>query len=1197
MNFNIPAKCFGNKIPIPHILGIHLSSSILLTMRLILFLIVAFSMHVCADVVAQQIDIEVKNESMKTVLQELRRQSGYAFIYNDAHLSGTRPVTLAIEGKDILEVLPLVFKDQPLEYTVWEKVISIKPKTIKPLLHPTVQQQVVYGYVRDSVGRPLSSVMVEVVGSQLRTNTDDDGYYRIQVPSQDATLSFRLMGYETVTHPANSAQINITLKQVYAALSEVDISISTGYQFIPKERTTGSFAVVDSTLFNRRVSTNILDRLDGVTSGLIFNGLATDGVTNTPGGGSLGITIRGESTIRSSADPLIVLDNFPYEGNISNLNPNDIESVTVLKDAAAASIWGARAGNGVIVITTKKGKLNSRMNIDFNSNVNISNKPNIFADRNYMSSSQYIEVERLLFDNGYFNADISNNNNRIAVSPVIDLLVKHRNSELTELELQSELDVFRNQDVRRDYDKYVYRGQINQQYHLSFRGGSEKNAYLISAGLDNNKGEIINTGFNRTTLNAQNTLTPFQNLEITAGINYSHNTTQNQNMEHRYDSPYGISSRYGKVFPYASIADENGNPLPVVRDFRPTYKDEMMAKGYLDWGYRPLEEINLADDTRKVTDALFRVGAKYRFLPYLNAEVIYQNQHQLIAGRNHQSQEAYFVRHQINRFGQYSEADNSINYNFPLGGILDVDSYDWRTNNLRSQLNYNHDFDKHQINGIAGAEIKELKVTGFSRTSYGYDDQFGTSVNNINYTAFYPTNPTGSGRITAPSGSMYGNLQRFISYYTNLSYDYDNRYTANFSARKDGSNFFGVNANNRFTPLWSAGLGWNVSNENFYDFDALSYLKVRATYGYNGNIGTASAQLTGRYLSGSLSSPMEYISISNPPNPELRWEKIKNINIGVDFGTTTNRISGTIELFQKDGIDLLQPTPLAPQTGFSTFISNAASTRSKGLDATIQSNNLTGIFKWSTTFLYSYINDKVVHYDVSPTASSIQVQKVLMEDKPLYSVFSYKSAGLDPTNGDPQGYLNGEISKNYTGIINNFDPDSLVFNGSARPTSFGSLRNEFSYKNFSLSANITFKLGYSFRRPTTRLNYTDVLTFYRHEDYAIRWQNPGDELSTDIPSMVYPNNAQRSTFYRFSEVLVERGDHIRLQDIRFAYSVPASLLRNLSVASLQCYAYMNNMGILWRKNKHSIDPDAYGDGINMVLPNPFSIAFGINVAF
>src|SRR5690606_23134571 len=558
----------------------------------------------------------------------------------------------------------------------------------------------------------------------------------------------------------------------------------------------------------------------------------------------------------------------------------------------------------------------------------------------------------------------------------------------------------------------------------------------------------------RITINANNSYNITPKLTLNTQLSYSTNTTDNYNLDYMYNGMMGVNNRYGRILPYARLADERGNALAIDRILRKSYIEEMENRGFYDWKLRPLDEIHMADDQDKVNNFLVRTSLKYAIRPFLHAEGFYQNENQNTFSRNHQSIDSYYVRNLINQYAQYNETDGTINFIFPEGGILNLNNQRATTQNYRGQLSYNQVLNNHQIDAILGTEVREIKSSGDSRVSYGYDDQFGTSNMGLDFTETYPINPSGWALIPSPEGTVSGYTQRFLSYYFNGGYTFKNRYNFNFSARKDGSNFFGTNANRRFTPLWSTGIGWTVSDESFYNSENLPFLKFRASYGYNGNIGNIASQLMGIY-SQAPTDPDPVIAQLTAPNTDISWERVTNINFGIDLATKNNRITASIEFYNKNGIDLLQPSPLAPQTGFLTYTSNAATVKNKGVDINITTRNIVSPFQWNTTLIYSHLRDKIVKYDPKPTASSFQGTPMVI-GKPMYGVFSYKWMGLDPENGDPMGYLNGEISKDYTGIINNFDSDSLVYHGNRRPTHFGTLRNDFSYKGITLSLNISF---------------------------------------------------------------------------------------------------------------------------------------------
>jgi TonB-linked SusC/RagA family outer membrane protein len=1168
-----------------------------LIMRLTGLIIIIFCFNVTASVLAQQINLNLKDQPIEKVFDEISKQSGYQFVYNDRLLEHTNNVSLALKNTNLQTALDECFKNQPVTYKIVGKSIVVKLKPNNQSKKAPTNASInttIKGIVTDTTGNPLSGAVIKIKGTSTATIAKSDGTYAIMDVPENATLVITMIGYQNeeipVTDVADS-YLKVSLKINVTTLEQVSV-VSTGYQELSKERATGSFDKINKELINRSVSPNIINRLDGITSGLRFNGQAHNAI-NADGisPGSLGINIRGQSTINASADPLIVVDNFPYAGSISNINPNDVESVTILKDAAAASIWGASAGNGVIVITTKRGRLNQKMHVELNGNVTVTNKPDLFYNKSTMNSSDFIDAEQYLFNKGYFDSNLSDAYSYPAISPVISILAKQRSGSISATESANQLNLLRQSDVRNDFEKYVYQKSVNQQYSVGINGGGKDYTYVLSVGRDNNKDNLVRNGYSRTTVNTTSTYKPISNLTITAGLNYSQNTTTLDNLYSYGNSGiFGMgNNQYYTLYPYAKLADANGNPLSIPMNYNATYINNAKQLGFLDWNFRPLQEIKDADNTVKIYDLLLKLSASYKIIPQLDVQLQYQNEQQVVDTRNYQSQDTYYVRNLINQFSVYSPG-NAMTYNFPLGGILNRGNSNWGSDNLRGQLDYNQSFNKNVIVAIAGAEIRQQKVDGFGATYYGYDNNYGTANAYLNYNTVYNTNPSGSNVIPTPPVGTTKVLYRYVSYFSNLSYTYDQRYILNLSGRKDGSNIFGAKANDKVTPLWSAGLGWNVNKESFYNLSWLPYLKVRGSYGFNGNVYQGSAYLTGNATSSALTGA-NVIGITHAPNPNLRWEKVGNINLGIDFATKNNWVNGTIEFYVKEGKDLLEPTPLAAQTGFTSYTANTASTRTTGIDITIESRNLTGPFKWNTSLLLSILKDNLTHYDPVQTSGSIQTNGGFtgIVGAPLFSIFSYKWAGLDPANGNPMGYKNGKISEDYAGIINNFQKDSLIYSGSARPTVFGSMRNDLSYKGLTFSVNLRYEFGFVFRKPSLATNYIEILQYGGNADYNKRWQKTGDEKFTNVPSVVYPNDNNRRVFYTYSQELVRNGGNVRIQDIRLGYDIPKNWLGQSSIKRLQAYVYANNLGIVWRSNKDGIDPDnAYS------FPMPFAISFGIS---
>lgn len=1043
---------------------------------------------------------------------------------------------------------------------------------------------------------PIVGAVLTLQNSHTSVVSNSEGRFAIQVMSGKAdTLIVSHISYITRKIPltANSGSLNILLEE---SINQVDdVTVTTGYQVLPKERATGSFYKVNMQAVNSRVSTDIISKLEGISSGLVFY----KGVPNRP----TELSVRGQGTIFSNAQPLIVVDNFPYDGDIGTINPNDVESITILKDAAAASIWGVRAGNGVIVITTKKGMFNRPLQVFVNSSITFGEKPDLFYSPAYLPSPDFIQLEKLLFENGQYDYAFTADDRR-PVSPVVELLHEQQLGLVSDNQVQSMISDYEKIDLRNELLKYFYRNSTYQQHAVSLQGGSDKASYFFSAGYDNNIGNAVGTTNKRVTIHSFDVFTPIKHFELSVAVDYIAGHTANDNTisQITMGGPEGRN-----MFPYARLADDRGNPLAIVKDYAPTFAANATADGFLNWQFYPLTELrnHLNTSHSKSYETRILGAIKYDLFKGLSIEGKYQYERSVSETQTLADGDSYYARNLVNSFSVVSGDGKFLNYIIPAGAVLDKGNSDLSSYSLRAQLNYSNTWDRNNVTILAGTEMREVKNTSVGDRFYGYNDDLLTfrPVDPIAYHTLYPT---GNIFQVSTNQKLSGTLDRFRSFFANVGYTYDNRYTISGSARIDGSNYFGAETNKRNVPLWSTGIKWNLDNERFYHLSALPELKFRLTYGYNGNLNTSvTAFTTGSYESGASYTNLPYLTITSPPNKDLRWEKIAMLNAAVDFALRNGIISGSIEYFHKKGTDLIGQGALAPSLGIidlNTFLNSAkgnfANISGDGCDIQLITKNINRKFKWTTQVLFSYAKEKVTHYGATnPPTQLIYFGNgangfiVPQEGKPVYGIYSYKWGGLDPLNGNPRGYEADTLSENYYQLANPAVVNEIQYNGPARPLFFGGLMNSFSWKRFTILANITYKFHYYFRR--TSVNYFNLFYYYNvNEDYAYRWQKPGDEKFTQVPSLVYPANYSRDIFYNNSSVLVERGDHIRLQDISISYDFERTQWRKLPFDHIQLYGYVNNIGIIWRQNKRNIDPD-YVFG----YPAPRTYAFGLKASF
>ncbi|WP_257669828.1 TonB-dependent receptor [Parapedobacter tibetensis] len=1043
-------------------------------------------------------------------------------------------------------------------------------------------QQRLTGTVVDLDGQPLVGASVKYLSNDRTAATDTKGQFNLPLPQQTDTLITTYIGYIPRHMPVEKGYVgplHIALQADPHALEEV--VVNTGYYEVPKERATGAFIHVDNALINRSVSTNILERLEGVVNGVQF---VQPQATNAEG-----IRVRGLSTIEADTRPLIVVDNFPYEGDINTINPNDVESITVLRDAAAASIWGARAGNGVIVINTKQGRYNQPARISLNSNVNIIGRPNLFYSQHYLPSPTVMEIQKELFERGaYAERD------QTYIPSYVELLIKQRDELIGEEEFMRQESYMQHTDLRQQAMDYLYQPAINQQYALSVRGGGDNYRYALSAGYDRNRASEIGNSSNRINLSLQNTFKVRPNLELTGSIWYTQQQAINNGISH---NELGLFRSTANSI-YDALVDANGNPAATFSQFRQAYREQAEANGLLDWMYRPLDEQRLADNTSGSKEMRLNAGVRYAFLKDFNLHATYQYTTGDDLSRQYHSPEGYYVRHLVNRFTQ-ADGTRII----PHGGILELGvPGSANTHSGRAQVNYNKDLGRdHQLAALAGGEVRQriAQILPDVRL-YNYNDDLWTGVANFDYENLYPTLPNGSAWLPRSSTiSPAKRMARDLSYFGNASYTYKERYVLSGSLRWDGSNLLGVKTNQRGTALWSLGGSWDISKEWFYGIDWLPYLRLRTTYGSAGNIDKSQSHYPTISVGTNNITNLLQATLQHPGNPSLRWEQVNTFNAGLDWRLFGTRISGSMEYYNKHAKYLLGDNMMDPSTGVgSNYKMNYANLRTQGWDVQVNSLNLAGVFQWHTSLLFNYTYNKVTHINaLQPSnidellVSTDRVKKGQSVDL----IYAHPWRGLNPMNGYPLVFLNGEITTDYRNYYSTLTADDLLISGVTVPPYFGSIRNTLIWKGIELGVLVNYKVGHVFRRSSISSGQEYVVNNpVFHTDYFNRWQQPGDELKTNVPAWAASYGSyERDYLYQFSEALITKGGVIRLQDVNLSYSLDDNMVQRWPVQRIRLYAYARNLGILWRANKHGIDPD-YS---NADYTAPRSFAIGIQVEF
>jgi len=1216
-------------------------SKALRIMKLTGIILIIVTLHVSASSYAQKVSLKEKGESLTKVLKDIHQQTGYFFVYNNEVLNKANPVTISLDG-DLKDALHNIFSSQPLNYELKDKTVIVtvkQPIIIEQPIYNQGDSTLYHGNILDENGKPLIGATIHLKGGiNGSVSIDPDGHFgRYGTPKSILVVSY--VGYITREYSLakQDPSRDIIIKMVRGSNDLSEVTVSTGYQDKDKEYSTGEFQQITAKDLQHSTNSNILKRLDGITTSVQF-GNTVGNPFNRANSAAAGfgaspltsLTIRGQNSLNyaqvnssnsldangqynTSGQPLIVIDGIASAYNVDAINPEDVESITLLKDAAAASIWGSRAANGVIVIKTKKGKFNHPPSVTFSSNINWQGKLDLFY-QNLMTTSDFINSQVFAYTQSNTTLPAySLTQSRKAVQPVFEIMSQLQTGQISQAQANAQLDALRGNDVRRDLEKYFERPAITQDYHLGISGGSEKLAYNLSFGYDKNQNNTIHSDGNRANFTYNTTYNISKKLSVSADLIYSQ-----QNTNAQYPNGGIGQSGINPFYLYDQLASPDGTPLSVeqvgINGYRPGFESLLAStygSGLPSLDYKPLENINDGYAKGKVQNMNGIFSINYSLASFLTANVSYDYSRSLTDNTNYQGPDSWFVRNAVVLFTD----PNSLTSSFPSGGIYAPTRITGTSQTGRGQLNFNKTWGKSELTAIAGTDISQ-SVSLLNQTTYlGYNPQTLTTAPLLNYTIQNQL------LFALPSGSNQENLlqatsmvpnqffqvvTRTLSEFANFDYNYDKKYLLSASVRKDGSDAFGIGTNRTGTPYYSFGAGWIISNEKFYNFSDLPYLKLRATFGYNGNVNPAVLPVQTLIQYGQQYDQLTNLPIQNPSgatNIDLRPERTGELNLALDFGTKNNRIAGSFAYYRKITTDLVTNTPVDPTTGFTNLTYNVGSMRAQGFELELHWNNVKSTsFNWQSTVLLSYASNIVTKLYV-PAAVSVYNQ---IRGFPAYNVgaslsrlYAFNWAGLDPETGNPMIYGPNRSILTFTGTSSDYgDPYSGLnkiklseahYFGSSVPVEFGNFNNTFTYKNIQLSLFIKGEFGYYFRRPSSMLvNYSSLFAYAypTGAEFSNRWQKPGDEVHTNVPSEVYgTSNNLRDQIYAYSDINVQKGDNIRLQEINFSYALstnPKSFIKSISING-----HVSNVGILWRANKLGIDPEA-GD---YPLPRQYSLGF------
>jgi TonB-dependent starch-binding outer membrane protein SusC len=1132
-------------------------------------------LNVNATGYTQLVSINRTDANLEDILKEINRQTGFSYSSLSQDLNQVKHITIDVHQVPISAVLDIALRNQPFTYSVGHKIIVIKKTLQTESQDKRINDPIkIRGRIINEEGKPvLARIEVKGKGNNYGTITDDKGFFSIGGINEMDILVISGVNFNTlelaVGNKIDLGEVKVSTKVTTG--QEVVLEVAhTGYETVKPNEATGSLVVISKKVLDEQFSTNVLQKLNGVASSVLFNSgkRNTNGVENS-------ISVRGLSTINASTSPLIVLDENIFYGQIENINPNDVESITILKDAAATSIYGVGGANGVIVITSKRGQLDKKFEIDAGSNLNIVQKTDLYSQP-MMSVSDYIDAEQILFNNGYYNTAIGLQ--FYPITPAVDIFNKRKTGKISMADSAIRINALKEIDSRDEYNKYFNSAAVTQQYYISLGGGSRNIGWLLSGGYDK---RLTNqdASDNKVNLRFNNVYKVLENLSVTVSAfftNFHSNTGK--------PSLANISVRNSM---YQKIADENGNPLAVGKFFPVDYINTVGNGQLLDWNYYPLTDYE-HDITKSSREQLVaNINVNYKISKWLQLSASYLYQKERSESRRFADVESYYTRNLINSFTNLQATSLIDKYPIPIGGIIVHNNYGTKGQNYRIQANVNKSWNKNSVTSIFGSEIREVEsLPVFANSIYGYRENPLITAP-VNYRGSFRHNVYGTDQ-SIPNRPEVGikNTNRFVSLYGNIAYTFDRKYSLSGSFRKDASNIFGVKANDKWNPLWSAGFVWDISQEAFYPFHSiLPALKLRFTWGYSGNLDNSKTALPLLNYSTNTDLNSAAAFVSQPNNPRLKWEKSRQYNIALTYSLPHQRVTGSIEYYQKRGIDLYGETPY-DYTAFgrtNIITRNAANLKTTGVDVSVDIKLFDSRkFKWVTTVLYNYNANVTTRYDAPVAADgSLLIGSdgngiVPVVGKPLYALIAYRWGGLD-ANGNPQGYLNGHLSTDYRTMMASASiyREQIVYMGPSSPTQFGSLTNRIRWRGISVSFNISYRFGYYFLRPSFQeTQFVDQGV--GHVEYQNRWKKPGDELITNVPSFVYPYSPGidfnlRDLFYKSAEINTPKADNIRFQYISASYNVP--LIRKGIIKNIAINGNIGNLGIIWKATKEEIDPD------------------------
>ena len=1089
---------------------------------LLLLGVLLFGFTVSAQ--SQKVSLDFKNERVEKVLASIKSQTGMSLVFSDQLVDVNRKVTMQLKDVTLKEALTRLLSGINLTFEIRNnKIYFIEKKAVS---QPGSRKKRVTGVVKDVMGEPL--IGANVVEKGRSTNgviTDFNGKFTLEV-DESASLVVSYIGYLAQDIPTKGkGDFHIILKEDTNTLDEV---VVTGYGDFKKATYTGSASVL---------TTEKLEALPVVSVGQMIEsnipGISVVAGTSSQPGAKTTLRVRGVASMNASTEPLYVLDGVPipsYDlsnftsmseaggmGFIETLNPADIESITVLKDAASASLYGAKGANGVVLITTKKGK-EGKLRVNMAAKYGITDFA--YTYRPLMGG----EERRELIHEGLVNFQLDKG--------------------VSEQEAQQYADANIDQYAKRlpqgysDWESALFKTGYQQDYNLSASAGNQNSSFIGSLGYTKQTGVSLNSEMERFTgrVDASN---KYKKVEF--GMNASFSWTKNVHLpEGKF---YGSAIYASKVnlTPSTPIYNEDG-----------TY-----ASGYRENnGYNPILEAEVNDYYARTVRAMGTAKIAYNVWDNLKVSSVFTVDYSLTKD--------FFFQSPDGRDGATYQG---------RGRMQMTDRIRYTSQN---NLTYSKTFGKHSVSAVTAFEVMKYDYEDLYAAKKTYGQDINTSLGNA-------ADPIDADQKLQEDALM--------SYVASVNYSYDDKYYASFSFRRDGSSR--LSPDTRWGNFWSLSASWRLSQERFMQplKSVLSDLKLRASYGVNGNLpssyyGYQSTYTTGAFYSGK-PSPWE----STLGNEELTWEKNYALNLGLDIGLFS-RVNVSLDWYTRTTKDLLMSKQLNSISGFSSLLTNVGQMRNTGVELEVRSNNIkTKDFSWTTAFNLSHNKNKILKLADLPWV--VDGRYVRKEGYPFNTIYLREYAGVDPETGsalyyDNQQDENGNYTKNKVTDPGQASPIPLK---DITPTISGGFMNTFNYKFIDLSFNLSYSFGgYSYDNASYILQddgYSVISN--KSTEQRRRWQKPGD--ITDVPRFVYGN--KKGGNYNSSRA-IHSTDHIRLKSLILGLNAPKAWLQKLGIGNARIYFSGTNL-LTWAAYDQ-YDPEMSGV-VGFYTPPLKTYAFGLELKF